>query len=41
MTIREIIKIIYVYDIVNPPLPNRTTDVEIIINNSQKYFTVE
>ena len=35
MTIREITKIIYVYDIMNPPLPNRTTDAEIIINNSQ------
>ena len=35
MTIREITKIIYVYDISNPPLPDRTADVEIIINNSQ------
>ena len=35
MAIREIIKIIYVYDISNPPLPDGTADVEIIINNPQ------
>ena len=35
MTIRKIASIIYVYDTSNPPWPDRTTDAEITINNSQ------
>jgi len=33
MTYSEISKIIYVYDTSNPPLPDQTTNVEIIIKN--------